>query len=61
MSAPAVEARATGAPAAGHVRTPARRWQRLAGVTGFLVLLVLGLAIALVVSAGSGQLPIPAD
>ena len=61
MSAPAVPrpvaAPTPGAPAA---RRRVRRGRSL-GVTAFLVLLTAGLMAALVVSAGSGQLPIPAD
>lgn len=54
---PPVAAPAPEAPAAGpRVRRP-----RSLGVTAFLVLLAAGLVAALVVSAGSGQLPIPAD
>jgi iron complex transport system permease protein len=47
-------------PTAPRPATPAPR-RRSLGLTAFFVLLMVGLVVALIASAGSGQLPIPAD
>lgn len=61
MSAPAVARPPTTSRPGARTHVRGRRSGRTLGLTGFFVLLGVGLAAALVVSAGSGQLPIPAD
>jgi len=49
------------APAAPAGPAPIRAWDRSLRLTAFFAVLGVGLVLALVASAGSGQLPIPAD